>query len=270
VKTPKTAKQPKQAPAAFGAQPAVGNAALLEAEVERRKKLRGEPREQRAAKEPQPIQEALGQVLARHGLTWADVQAADAKIERESALRAAEVERCRLKRAWRYKCPLRFQEKFLHDLAPADVPRSSIDAVLNYQLGDRGIYLIGETRRCKTRAMFALLRRLFFEGRSVEWFDGIGFAVECSRVFAESALAETWLWRLTKPDVLFIDDLAKRFTPATQQGFFAVLDRRTAAKKPVLLTTNCTGETLAEMTREEQLTEPMLGRLQEFCDVVVF
>jgi DNA replication protein DnaC len=90
--------------------------------------------------------------------------------------------------------------------------------------------------------MHAMLQRVIVdEARSAVVMDGIRFANECVAAFRDSDTTEKWLEGLTRPDVLAIDDVAKRFTPATAEGFFAVMDRRSSRLKPVILTSNFTG-----------------------------
>lgn len=220
--------------------------------------------------------EVLTYMRDKHGVTPEQIAAAQDDIEKQSVSGMRELQETQRAANWRQITAEReeFTKPFNFDLVPPGVQRESVDAVLNWQHGPKGLFIIGETGRTKTRAVFAMLRRVTLEEQhKTLFFDGIEFATACSAAFSEPSKTEQWLRTLTKVDVLVIDDLAKRFTPATQEGFFAVMDRRTSAMKPVIITTNCSGEMLEQMIDEKHrasLAAPMRRRIREHTRVVVF
>jgi len=274
----KKAKQPAP-PVPFGSvKPVIGNRALLDAEVERRKKLVGDRQEaerhlQRPTRDFMAVRDVMAQVLARHNFTLADMDKAEEQAEAEARRISDEAKRGLYERGWTYKCPARYREDFHPIMLPEGVDPDKVNTVLRWEPNSdgKGLFVMGDTGRGKTRAVFAMLRRHFLLGRTIEWRDGIGFAADCSRAMAEAVLIENWLRSVVKPDIFFIDDIAKRFTPATQEGFFAVLDRRVAAKKPIIITSNLTGaEVQSLISIDRQLAEPLRRRLREHCEVVLF
>jgi DNA replication protein DnaC len=62
----------------------------------------------------------------------------------------------------------------------------------------------------------------------------------CSTLaFADIKKAADWIVSLAKVQILFIDDLGKgRSTPASEEGFFDLLDARYKSNLPTLYTSN--------------------------------
>lgn len=172
---------------------------------------------------------------------------------------------------WEAICPARYREPFDFTKVAASVDRAEIQRVLDWRFSDRGLYLIGATGLSKTRAVATLLRRVYVdEGRSVKRMDGVQFANEAGAAFYSAPEAEKWLTGLTKPDVLWLDDLAKRWTPATEEAAFAVVERRTAEMRPLVITINYSREEMEAMTHDAEVVRPLLRRLRDYCDVVTF
>jgi DNA replication protein DnaC len=244
----------------------------LNKEVARRKKLGIAPRPRKAAdfKELKTEMEVYLRALCRkHEMNYDELMAnaGDESVEWRAYIE--EQTRKAYAALWKLKCPPKYNGTF--DAVRSPTARDVIAKVLDWQFGARGLFVIGATGKSKTWSLWTLLRRLFVDERlSVRVFDGVQFANEAAAAFGNPESAERWLSKCMKPDVLAIDDLAKRFTPASQQAFFALIDRRTAQLKPVLITANLHGESLSEMLADSEMEDPLRRRLREHCEVVVF
>lgn len=212
----------------------------------------------------------LEELRKRHGITEADMERAASEIAQEPHETPQERRRKAREARWAEICPPLFAAQFDWSKLPSTTKRDGVQEVLDWKFGPRGLFVVGDTGLAKTTTVYAMLREQFIQGRSVKVYDGIQFAVECSVAFRESGQTEAWLKAALEPDIFVIDDLAKRFTEATQQGFFAVLDRRTTHLRPLIITSNCSGETLEGMVKDRQLAGPMRRRMKQHLEPVVF
>jgi len=174
---------------------------------------------------------------------------------------------------WRALCPQEFRLKSegqgATDIARLELEQPKLKNVLAWQFGCRGLIIRGPTRRCKTRAMWRLIRRLWLEGRSVEALTSTAFDRECRDAGGTFTLS-LWFARLARTDVLFIDDLGKaKWTDATESQWFDLVDDRTRNHRPILITTNEDGQSLASQLSQKR-AESVVQRLREFCDCIVF
>lgn len=141
--------------------------------------------------------------------------------------------------------------------------------VMGWRWQERGLVIHGPSGRGKTRAAWLLLKRLYDEGRSIWPFDGFAWFVEVGRAFRDIETASAWMDSLVAVDVLFLDDVFRgRFTDAQELALWGVIERRTADKRPIIVTLNATGESLEADYGPQVL--PIVRRLKEFCDAVVF
>lgn len=249
----------------------------LSAEIERRRAagLLGEREPSYFSRSPKAIgpisNEALEALKRRHGITDADIERAAAEIAQEPHETLAEQRREAREATWAKICPPLFLEPFDISKVPAETSREAVEEVLAWQFGPRGLFIVGETNRAKTTTMYAMLREKYVtERKSVKIIDGTQFAYDCSLALRDASLTEGWLREMMAPDILAIDDIAKRFTEATQQGFFDVLNRRTTHLKPIIITSNCSGGTLEGMIKDPQLAGPTRRRIKQFFEPVTF
>ena len=152
-----------------------------------------------------------------------------------------------------------------------DVARlpESAKKVLGWKLNPKGLMIAGDTGKGKTRAAFLVMEKLHLEGCSMEIFHGNAFAHQCAINFGEMN-GEKWIAELARRKVVFFDDLGKfKMTERVEAELFGLIEMRIANLLPVIVTTNLSGEDLkSKMTSDRG--EPLVRRLREFCEVVLF
>lgn len=154
------------------------------------------------------------------------------------------------------------------ELARLEIDQPKIKDLLTWT-GPRGLIIRGETGTCKTRSTWRLVRRLFVEKKRVVVLTAAQFDRECRDAGGTFTLT-AWFNRLANCDVLVMDDLGKHpWTPATEATWFDLVDERTREHRPIIVTTNDTGDSLAERMAPER-AEPLIRRLRDFCDPMVF
>lgn len=161
------------------------------------------------------------------------------------------------------KCPPNYLDTDLKILSP------KASEVINFPYGKRGLIVGGVSGRCKTRAMWLLVRRLYVEhGIGFEWFDALSFADGAIAAARDNTLA-AHVKRLSRFPVLVLDDLGKaRMTPKVGEALFGLIEARTSYNRPTYITTNFAGETLAARFEDEETSRPLLRRLREFSHVI--
>jgi len=167
---------------------------------------------------------------------------------------------------WRAICPPLYQATSLdHPLMPPPAKRTSI---LTWPFGPKGLLVHGQTRRCKTRLLWLLLRRIIAEGHTVRAVTAHEFAMTCSDAAANGRASE-WFRSMTQPDVLFIDDLGKeKLTERVESDLFAVIEHRTSHGRPILTTINAKNGKEMQKKFTPDRGAPIVERLREFCHIV--
>jgi len=140
----------------------------------------------------------------------------------------------------------------------------------------KGLIASGETGRGKTRAMFALCRRLLCEeARDVaiwhakDWF----FELEQNLRYGKDE-ASDFVRRTAARKILFIDDYGQEAIAANRQEwaqgwFFRLLDLRIGNRLPLLITTNLGAKQMAEGSREIS-AHPLIRRILELAEPIKF
>lgn len=164
-------------------------------------------------------------------------------------------------------CPPLYQDTDLTRL-----PLAQYEQCSRWQYGPRGLVLIGDTGKCKSRIAWMLLRRVLVEDKTEHnfiWFDCIGFGHEIARHYRLED-AEQWLDKVAEVPLLFFDDLGKlKMTERAETELFGLIERRCANQLPIIATTNDTGDSLAARMTENR-GPAMIRRLREFCEIVNF
>lgn len=171
-----------------------------------------------------------------------------------------------LEAKWREKCPADFLAT-----DPKD-PRLNIKAVgqvLDWEFGPKGLLLYGPTARGKTRGMWLLLQRLFFEGKNFKAMSAATFCEKSSDA-AGRGESDEFTESLVGTQILFIDDIGKgKMTERNAGALFNVLDQRFINQKPVFMTMNLIGDELAKRI-DPDMGAPLVRRMREFCHQVKF
>jgi DNA replication protein DnaC len=151
---------------------------------------------------------------------------------------------------------------------PSMPTATKLAKILNWEFGQKGLVLHGVTRRCKTRSMWLLIKRLIMDHKIVEAVTSSEFSMQSVEAHTGGANAlAAWFERLTRADVLFLDDIDKiTFTDRVEQDIYDILDTRAINKRPVLITTNFVGDTLAKKFKFHG--EPIVARIREFCEAI--
>ena len=126
-----------------------------------------------------------------------------------------------------------------------------------------GLLIHGPTRKGKTRCMWYVRNRL----------KGMNRAVKVLTMFElEAELVSAWgkdrwdraMKDMTEVEVLFLDDLGKeKMTERMASVLFALIDQRSQHKRPTLITTNHTGQSLLERFHDRETGAAFVARLKD-------
>jgi DNA replication protein DnaC len=170
---------------------------------------------------------------------------------------------------WARFCPPLYLE---HDSAKYPVAaKPKLAEVLKWQYGAKGLLLHGESGAGKTRSAWELLRRLYVEeSRRVIAFDAVSFSHAITKHFGPDGDGDKWFEEIINVAVVFFDDFGKaRLTDRGQAELFGIVEGRMAHCRPIILTTNFVGETLAACFRDD-MGQALVRRLREFCECIAF
>jgi DNA replication protein DnaC len=149
-----------------------------------------------------------------------------------------------------------------------DYDKAASAIVTGWRYGRKGLILYGPSGAGKTRSAWLLLRRLFDEGRKIAAFDGFAWFAAVSSAFRDMEQAESWMGRLCAVDIVFLDDIFRgKLTDAQDLALWALVERRAANGKPLIVTANATPGLLVGATPQ---IEPIIRRIKEFCEPVAF
>lgn len=152
------------------------------------------------------------------------------------------------------------------------LPALQLTKAMGWQYGPRGLILLGETGKGKSRVAWALLNRVLTQDKpeiQFMWFDAIGFGHQIAKHYRDED-AEVWLDRVAECSLVFFDDLGKlKLTERAEVELFGVIERRCAAELPIIVTTNDTGDSLAARMTDNR-GPAMIRRLREFCEPIQF
>jgi hypothetical protein len=142
--------------------------------------------------------------------------------------------------------------------------------VTGWKYGPKGLLLRGSTGRCKTRAVWRLLRGQFDAGKSIVALSSGRFA----REYADAAGNHTqsaWFDRLAGADIFFLDDLGKKpWTENAWGEFFELVDERAKNHRPFIITTNEDSKTMQAKCKDPVTWGPLNRRLTESCTPITF
>ena len=174
-----------------------------------------------------------------------------------------------LEESWHRLCPPIYRES-----DPKRLPNLRMfEEVQKWEYGPEGLLLIGPSRRGKTRAVWALLKRLHFqEERKILAFGPKDLKAAVANEWRDRDDDEPDLTsQLRHAELLFLDDLDTiKFTEAVEETLYDTFEDRLAYGRPVILTLNQSGPELARRMSTEARGEKITRRMRESCKVIAF
>src|SRR5262249_9172509 len=136
---------------------------------------------------------------------------------------------------WRVICPPGFL-----DSDPGRLPQpEKLKDALEWRYGPQGLLLHGPTGSGKSRVAWLVLKREWEAGRTVASLDSLSGLTYASKYSESAQEVGRWIDRLCGIDLLLLDDVFKaKLTDSFEGSLFAVINRRTERKLPLLVTLN--------------------------------
>lgn len=172
-------------------------------------------------------------------------------------------------------CPIDYL-KFDLEHPTLQTNRKQIEQILNWQENPVGILATGSSGKGKTRAMFALCKRLICDQEkevaiwpAKEFF----YQLESNVRYGHDEAGE-FVKRVAHKKILFIDDYGQESVLANKQDwatgwFFRLLDIRIGARLPLLMTTNMTAKQMTEGASDLS-GNPFIRRVLELSKPIKF
>ena len=203
----------------------------------------------------------------------------DPCVERARTIEAEEAKAKRIaskrRQEWESICK-HSEYRLVEDGGKSDLGRIikeqvNAERILSTPWSSKGVIIRGESGCCKTRCMWALMRSYWAKGKTVEGFTAGEFEREMRDAAGKFTLTDVFD-RLVSLDCFLLDDLGKtKWSEATLQAFFDLVEHRTSNEKPIYITTNYSRETLSKkFDVSPDLAAPLVRRLLEFSDNYVF
>lgn len=197
--------------------------------------------------------------------------------EAEARVRAEQAHRERLQREkrdslWEKLCPIQYRLTTESGgktvLARLELECKQLPAILAWKFSERGLVIRSRASGlCKTRAAWRLMRKQWNEGRKIAAFSAGAFQRHAQDEAGKFTLT-TWFKNIAAADILFLDDLGKGYwTENTEAVWFDLLESRTSEGRPVIVTTNYSGEELINGSRSDA-TAYAVRRLRDYCDTI--
>ena len=164
-------------------------------------------------------------------------------------------------RRWLDLCPPAYQDTVIEKL-PNPVKAAE---VMDCDLRPPGIILHGPTGTGKTRCGWLLVRREFDRGKSIRVLNSKA-AFDYNDAYLKGKISN-WVDSQCQPDLLFLDDVFKaKITDSFEQAMFAIVEYRVSHYRPILVTSNDTGETLAARMSPDR-GDAFVERLRSFREI---
>jgi chromosomal replication initiation ATPase DnaA len=151
-------------------------------------------------------------------------------------------------------------------------PASSHETAMKWTTAaGRSLLLVGDTGLGKTRTMFALAAELMRANPllNVLKFDCISFGEE-SKARRFTGKGAEWFRYMARIDLVIFDDLFRGvLDEQVQEELFALISTRCDAKKPIIATTQFTGDTMAQVLKAHHVAA-LSRRFRDYFQVVPF
>jgi hypothetical protein len=196
------------------------------------------------------------------------------QIEAEQTAAREEI-RAKRAREWLALCPLDYRSTNWRDHAELSAVCRTLakDWLPQWESEERGLGIHGPSGMGKTRAMFAILRRLHFAGVGVHYVEAVKFdeqariADDLRAPWSLKGPALDFLHRCKSVRVLFFDDLGKESSIlATAKHMHDTFEHRGKHRLPLLWTSERTGEELARFLGENY-ADGIIRRLRRSCAI---
>lgn len=192
-------------------------------------------------------------------------------INSENHSAQVEVFRDKQADAWESICPVRYSDTVIDKLPQKEVSERALNWPNVFSSTPEksapwiGLNLWGFPGTGKTRTMLLVLKKAHFDGKRVRFFGPSQFAQEIEMRDFKTA---SWIRAVMAYDVIAFDDLDKcKLTRPQEEKFFALLDARFSARKPMFFTGNSSGADLKTMFRNG---EAVVRRIRESCVSIHF
>jgi hypothetical protein len=140
------------------------------------------------------------------------------------------------------------------------------NTAVNWKPQGKGLLIHGSTRKGKTRTAWFIANRLWNENCYKNKYLFLTM-FELEARIAASWGNSTWdktMLHMTNVPLLFLDDMGKeKMTDRMASCLFALIDQRTMHKRPTIITTNLTGETLLERFHDKETGAAFVARLKD-------
>ncbi len=146
------------------------------------------------------------------------------------------------------------------------------ERVLRWQKGPQGLLIHGATGSGKTRVLWQLIKRLIVDdGCTVKAYRATELARAIETSYRQPTGHDTFIQSLIQAEIFMLDDLGKfKWTERVEADLFDIIDGRTANDKPILVTTQYVGETLAKRFLDPETASATIRRLREYCECIDF
>lgn len=157
---------------------------------------------------------------------------------------------------------------------PAKLPEVLRNVALHWDpaITKKSLIIHGATRKGKTRCMWYVRNRL----KGMKRFVRVLTMFELEAELVSAWGKDRWdrvMRELVECDVLGLDDLGKeKMTDRMASVLFALIDQRTQACRPTIITTNHTGQSLLDRFPDKEIGAAFVARLKDrdlFASVAV-
>lgn len=138
-------------------------------------------------------------------------------------------------------------------------------------LKNRGLIIHGKTATGKSRMLWQLARRIIVkERRTAIVVRDVQFGRMIERSY-QSNTHDALIRKLSQCSVLMIDDLGKsKLTQRVETDLFDIIDSRYNSERPVVYTTQFTGESLTGRFNAPETADAIIRRIRQECESISF